>query len=161
MVYNKVNTKGGDEMAVNWWIKKTREALHITQKTLADRSGIPLATIKSIELSTKEPSEKQITNIANALNVDKADISQRFCTDAAIKAAREIKAAAEEQALQAQKIKLSNYLVAKQFDEIVNTILLLSAKNNVSTPFLFPIIDDIKNGCEHTKTVIYAFINSL
>lgn len=148
-------------MAVNWWIKKIREALRITQKTLADRSGIPLATFKSIELSDKEPSEEQITKIANALSVDKADISQKFCTDAAIKAAKEIKAVAEKQELQAKKIKLSNYLAAKQFDEIVNTILMLSAMYDVNTQFLFPIIEDVKNECEHTKTIIYAFINAL
>ena len=144
-------------MAMNWWIKKSRKG--ITQKTLSDMTGIPLSTIKIIELSDKEPSQEQIDKIANVLNVDKAEISQRFCTESAIKAAREIKAVAED--LQEQKIKLSNYLAAKQFEEIVNTILVLSAKNNVSTPFLFPIIEDISNECEHTKTVIYAFINAL
>lgn len=144
-------------MAMNWWIKKSRKG--ITQKTLSDMTGIPLSTIKIIELSDKEPSQEQIDKIANVLNVDKAEISQRFCTESAIKAAREIKAVAED--LQEQKIKLSNDLAAKQFEEIVNTILVLSAKNNVSTPFLFPIIEDISNECEHTKTVIYAFINAL
>ena len=148
-------------MPVNWWIKKTREALRITQKKLAEMSGVPLATIKSIELSDKEPSEKQISPIAKALNVDKAEISKQFCTDAAITAAREIKATAEEKALQEQKLKLSTCWVNKEFDEIINTVLLLSATYNVDTPFLFPIIADTQNECENTKTVIYAFINAL
>lgn len=146
-------------MAMNWWIKKSRKG--ITQKTLSDMTGIPLPTIKIIESSDKEPSQEQMDKLTKALNVDKAEISQKFCTDAAIKAAREIKAVTEEQALQEQKIKLSNNLVEKKFEEIVNTILLLSSKNNVSTPFLFPIIADLQDECEHTKTVIYAFINAL
>lgn len=146
---------------MNWWIKKSRKFAGITQQVLADMSGVPLPTIKTIELSNKEPSEEQITKIANALSVDKADISQKFCTDAAIKAAKEVKAVAEKQELQAQKIKLSNCLVSKEFDEIINTVLLLSAMYDVNTQFLFPIIEDVKNECEHTKTVVYAFINAL
>lgn len=146
---------------VNWWIKKSRESAGITQQTLADMSGIPLATIKRIELSDGEPSQEQIHRIAKALNTEVTDISKKACMDSAIKAAKEIKEVAEKQELQAQKIKLSNCLVSKEFEEIINTVLLLSATYNVNTQFLFPIIEDVKNECEHTKTVVYAFINAL
>lgn len=155
-VYKKMSNK-----IVNWWIKKSRESAGITQQTLADMSGIPLATIKRIELSDGEPSQEQTHRIAKALNTEVTNISKKACMDSAIKAAKEIKAVAEKPELQARKIKLSNCLVSEEFDEIINTVLLLSATYNVNTQFLFPIIEDVKNECEHTKTVVYAFINAL
>lgn len=58
-------------------MKKVRLAQNMTQKELADRSGIPLSTLRKFE-TTGEASLKALVNLAIALN-RAGDLEAVFC----------------------------------------------------------------------------------
>lgn len=141
------------------WLKEKRENLSITQKELAEKTGISISSIKRFEDSA-DIADEYLKKIANALECNIEEISEKKCIENAIKSAKRIKESAKNDRLITNyKIKMTQNLTAKEYNKIIENILLLSSTFNIYTPFLFPIITDIKH--EISNSVIYSFINAL
>lgn len=141
------------------WLKEKREALSITQKELAEKTGISTSSIKRFEDSA-DIADEYLKKIANALDCNIEEISEKKCIENAIKSAKKIKKNANnDKQIKSYKIKMTQNLTAKEYNKIIEDILLLSSTFDTYTPFLFAIISDTKH--EISNSVIYSFINAL
>src|SRR5436305_3953414 len=62
-----------DAQAFGRWLKERRQALHLTQETLADRVGCALSTVEKIERGQRRPSHQIAEGLANVLRIPDED----------------------------------------------------------------------------------------
>ena len=58
-------------------LKEIREAQFMTQRELAEKSGVGVATIARVEKSKHQPTFRTIKRLAAALGVDPSDLAIR------------------------------------------------------------------------------------
>ena len=58
-------------------LKELREARFLTQRELAEKSGVGIATVARIEKGTHSPSFRTIKRLAAALGVEPSDLARR------------------------------------------------------------------------------------
>ena len=69
-------------MGLDKAIQMYRNKLGITQKKLADKSGLAEITIRKYESGERYPKQKQLIKIADALNISVKDLHDlEFCID--------------------------------------------------------------------------------
>ena len=58
-------------------LKELREAQFLTQRELAEKSGVGVATIARIEKGTRRPTFRTIKSLAAALGVEPSELAKR------------------------------------------------------------------------------------
>jgi len=64
-------------MNVRIMLKELRESQFLTQRELAEKSGVGVATIARIEKGTRHPTFRTIKRLAAALGVEPSELAKR------------------------------------------------------------------------------------
>ena len=77
MCYNKVVDKIQEVVKIGTQLREARERALLTQEELAARAGVQPFTISRIETDKVEPRFSTIRKVANALDIDPRELTQR------------------------------------------------------------------------------------
>lgn len=147
------------------WIKFFRNEQGLTQEEFSKKTKIPLSTLKRIE-NSDSVSDSYLTQIAKAFDVNLCQVSEKACIEDARKTAKLVYSSLppdfSKDTLMYRKNAIIGACSRGDANTVIENILLCTGLiTSTYSEFIFTVIADMKYNLDHTKAVVYAFVNAL
>lgn len=149
-------------------IKKIRLTKGLLQKQLAEKMGCNQNDISRWESGERTPSTENLSKIAEALGCSVNDLitsDENYDSDfnSAIECGKETARRLDKRKVAVYRKKLSDSLLSKDYDAVLETILQLGGEAQMEYPFFYSIIKEYSSSGEinGSKKYVYAFLNTL